>query len=652
MQVTIKDISDFYSEYPEFIGQILAETRFGMKTVEYADITAYDSEVYSIITSEHKKISCSPKHRFHDGEDWKYAKDFKLGDKILTKDGIEYIKQVSIEDDRRDLYDLQIEDVKEFYANDIVSHNSTITDAITYALFNKPYRKINKPQLINSVNGKNMLVEIEFETGNKKYLVRRGQKPNIFEIYCNDVLVKQKAAAKDDQTYLEKTVLKINYKSFTQIVILGSSTFVPFMQLTAASRRDVIEDLLDIRVFSVMNSLLKDRMTETKQAMSDVKKDIENLQSMISLQESHIQTLTKNTEEQIQNQEEQILNYTGLCTQEQKNVEKLQKNVSQLIEFVSKKNEVENKISECATHSVEYKSRLKAGRKEYEFFQNNDTCPTCSQIIEESLRKIKMQDGKKYLLEQKAALEEIERLQKQLREKHERMIEINEQIQEMNHEISISNSSIGQYQNYIETARNRIHKIRENTEDVNEEKGKLTKMKTKLKKREKRYSDLVYDWDMFDIAQELLKDKGIKTQIIKQYVPIINKLVNKYLQSMNFLVNFQLDENFNETIKSRYRDVFSYESFSEGEKSRIDLSLLLTWRTIARIKNSTNTNLLILDEVFDGPLDIDGGDDFMKLLHELGQENNVFVISHTQSLIDKFPSSITFTKEKNFSRMN
>lgn len=530
---------------------------------------------------------------------------------------------------------------------------SSITDAITYALFNKPYRKIRLPQLVNSVNGKNMLVEIEFETGNKNYLVRRGQKPNVFEIYCNDVLVKQKAAAKDDQTYLEKTVLKMNYKSFTQIVILGSSTFVPFMQLTATSRRDVIEDLLDIRVFSAMNSLLKDRMAETKAAMADVKKDIENLQSMISLQESHIQTLNKNTEEQIREQEEQIFNYECLSTKEQKKAKKLQKNVSQLIEFISKKNEVENKISECAAHSVEYKSRLKAGRKEYEFFQKNDSCPTCSQSIDETLRQSKMQDGKKYLLEQNASLEKLEKLQERLREKYNQMIQINERIQEMNHDISISNANINQYQNYIEAARNRIHKIRENTEDVNEEKAKLSKMKTKLKKREKRYSDLIYDWDIFDVAQELLKDKGIKTQIIKQYVPIINKLVNKYLQSMNFLVNFQLDENFNETIKSRYRDVFSYESFSEGEKARIDLSLLLTWRTIARIKNSTNTNLLILDEIFDQSIDIEGINDISTILDD-DKLTNTFIISHNMKWLDNsfFDETLNFSKVGNFSRMS
>ena len=532
------------------------------------------------------------------------------------------------------------------------SGKSTVADAITFVLYGKPYRKINKPQLVNSINGRDCRVEVEFTSGGADYKIIRGIKPTLFEIRKNGELIQEFAAAKDYQDYLEKNIIKMNYRSFTQIVILGSSTFVPFMQLSAAARREVIEELLDIKVFSSMNALLKDKMFDAKVSMKETTDLIEYIKSAIEMQESHIATLNKNAQEQLDENNQEIERYSELLEDEHKKIAWLNKTIAEIQKFVPIKEELEGQKLGITVELHAIKKEMKDVEKSIKFFDTQTECPSCFQEVPEEHRT-KMLDS--YNESSGKITENIQKLEASLSAKDEKFQLIQQSLDKCNQlqtELQVSLNNVSKYNDSIAAAQNRNASIQNQQSSIEEERIKLSKMKKKLSNKNKQYAGMVEAWDIFEVAQEILKDKGIKTLIIKQYVPIINKLVNKYLQSMNFLVNFTLDENFNEVIKSRYRDAFSYESFSEGEKSRIDLSLLLTWRAISRIKNnSTNTNLLMMDEIFDSSLDTDGGDDFMKLIYDLGADTNVFVISHNQALVDKFYSSIQFSKDKNFSRM-
>ena len=530
---------------------------------------------------------------------------------------------------------------------------STMLDALTFSLFGKPFRKINKPQLMNTSNNRDMVTEIEFRIGNRDYKVIRGLKPVIFEIYINGELLNQQAAMRDQQEYLEKNILKLNFKTFTQIVILGSSAFVPFMQLPAGHRREVIEDLLDIEIFSRMNVVLKQKVADLKERTTQNENAIALTEEKVKLQKEYIKTLKNDNEKKkkeyekvISDTEEEISALEGKTTEVQQQIEKLGKSADNF-------REVETRLGKANEIDFDLKQKIKQAKKEKKFYAENDNCPSCKQEIQSEFKQEIIETNENKISEldkaDKELQEKITELEEKLNERQKILDEINalqKNISEYNVEISSKNHFIGQVQKQIQSL---------STNDdtgVQPEQDKLQALVEEGTGLMKTKSVLSEEREVMNLAAMMLKDSGIKTKIIKQYVPIINKLVNKYLASMDFYINFELDENFSETINSRYRNEFSYASFSEGEKMRIDLSLLFTWRSVAKLKNSVSTNLLILDEVFDSSLDGNGTEDFMKILRAFGEETNVFVISHKGDVLqDRFNDVIRFEKKGNYSKM-
>jgi DNA repair exonuclease SbcCD ATPase subunit len=531
---------------------------------------------------------------------------------------------------------------------------STILDALSYALYAKPFRKINKNQLINSINSKGAEVEVEFSISTNNYKIIRGIKkygsPK-FEVYKNDELINQDASARDYQDVVEKNILKLNHKSFSQIVVLGSSTFVPFMQLSSQHRREVIEDLLDIQIFSTMNTLLKEKVATNKNKLMDVDYAINLAEEKISMQENYISQLKQNNEKRINDGKIKIAkadtqkkNHTDQIVTLQEEVERLQSEKADIDKVKTKKKKLEQ---------FEYKMQDKISKlsQEIDFYGNHDDCPTCKQNIEEDFKCDIMDKKQKVLDETNTGFNLLKEEYAKIEERLQAIQNTIEQINNIQTEISSHNSQINALNQLIES-------IKEDIETSNvpkqsdTEKVKLGELNDELDNYHQEKESLTNDKGVLDVASLILKDSGIKTRIIKQYVPIMNKLVNKYLASMDFFVQFELDENFNETIKSRYRDEFSYASFSEGEKMRIDLALLFTWRAIAKLRNSASTNLLIMDEVFDSSLDTTGTEEFLKILNDLTSDANIFIISHKgDQLMDKFHNTIRFEKVKNFSRI-
>jgi len=530
------------------------------------------------------------------------------------------------------------------------SGKSTLLDALCFVLFGKPFRNINKPQLVNAINQKDCLVEIEFETLSKKYKVVRGIKPNVFEIYCDSQLVQQSAAVKDYQEHLEKFILKINYKSFTQIVMLGSTSFTPFMQLSSTDRRAIIEDLLDIQIFSRMNNVLKEKFQLLKEKYSEAKYAFDLKTEKIQMQIQFIENLKKNTESKILQQEHEIAN-TQIKIEQCSAVEaNLQTNLSDLYTQISDKSKIDGKLTKFATIKNNLDKTITKVNSDIEFYDINDECPTCKQGIPHEHKSVIVQERKTKLKEVEDALQKLNDDVDQLVIRQEEIEELVLKIETKKSELTEIQSEISAEKRYIETLKKDIERIRNSKDDLNEENRKLVTLNLELVELEMNMKTLSEERLYYETATNLLKDTGIKTKIIKQYIPVINKLVNKYLSAMNFFVNFHLDESFKETIKSRHRDDFSYASFSEGEKQRIDMALMLTWRAVAKIKNSTNTNLLILDEIFDSSLDTNGTEDLMKIL-DLLKDSNLFVISHKGDILqDKFSNVVKFEKINNFSR--
>jgi len=529
---------------------------------------------------------------------------------------------------------------------------STMLDALCFALFGKPFRKINKPQLMNSVNQKDMLVETEFTVGKSRYRVLRGMKPHVFEIYKDNVLINQTASVRDYQNYLEQNILKLNFNSFTQIVILGSSSFVPFMQLPTGARREIIEDLLDIKIFTAMNILLKEKLQQNKNNLKDIKYKIDLEQEKLEVHQKYIDEMQSKNKERIDSLKAEIEKSESAISRLEVDITNNNSSVKELQESVNDEESVQKKLNEILKIESKFEEKLKKLKKEIKFYQDNDHCPTCDQDIDDEIKSKKVNQNESKILEVDEA---FEKLQIELDRENQRLLdimEINKQIQEFLEKVSDSNNQISSLNKYIKQLRTNIDTEVDDVSDLKDENKKVNDIKKQIKGYEKKRENEIHEKELLDVAAELLKDKGIKTQIVRQYVPVMNKLVNKYLAAMEFFVSFELNENFEETIKSRHRDSFSYASFSEGEKMRIDLSLVLTCRAIAKMKNSTNTNLLILDEVFDASLDSNGCDEFLKLLNELGKETNVFVISHKGDILqDKFRSVIKFEKHKNFSRI-
>jgi DNA repair exonuclease SbcCD ATPase subunit len=539
----------------------------------------------------------------------------------------------------------------------IIGHNgagkSTILDALCFGLFGKPFRKINKPQLLNSINGRDALVEVEFDIGQKKYKIVRGIKPNVFEIYCNSVLLNQDAAAKDYQEILEKNILKLNYKSFTQVVILGSASFVPFMQLSSSDRRTIIEDLLDIQIFSSMNVVLKDKMSSLKENMTKGRYAIELIEEKIAMQLTNIEEHKKHNDDEITKKKEDVDVSKKQLKNILKQVELINKHIVVLTSKVGdKKEKLEKKSKSLFTLQGKVESNIKKNVKDIEFYEHNDSCPTCKQSIESNFKSLQVEERKTKVATQQSGLEEISTELKKVTDEMQNVSVVIKHINDHSNEITKHNATMAAISNYIVKTQKEITELSVKYDDVEVDNIKLRDLRTDLIMHTEAQQEGSEAKQYYDYAAALLKDTGIKTKIIKQYLPIMNKLINKYLTAMDFFVNFNINENFEETIKSRHRDEFSYANFSEGEKMRIDLALLFTWRQIAKLKNSTNTNLLILDEVFDSSLDTVGTEEFLKLIHEMGTDTNVFVISHKgDQLFDKFRSVIKFEKKNNFSRI-
>jgi DNA repair exonuclease SbcCD ATPase subunit len=531
------------------------------------------------------------------------------------------------------------------------SGKSTMLDALCFGLFGKPFRNINKPQLLNSINQKDCLVEVEFDTGNKSYKIVRGIKPNKFEIYCDNNLINQEAAARDYQEFLEKFILKLNYKSFTQIVILGSASFTPFMQLSASDRRAIIEDLLDIQIFSTMGGLVKERLSTNKEGMSTKKHEIELTQQKYDMQKKHIDEMKQNNEDKVNEYVKEIQCHNETVSSLLVNVATLTAETGELQLVVASKIETETKVKKITKLESQIETNLSKFRKDISFFQSHDDCPTCRQAIASSFKEEELGNLSTRVQECEHGLTELE---KKLNEEQNKLNAINETQKLINQkqvEIATANTTITETNKMIARLQKLIEELKNSKVVTDLEEQRLKELKDSLLSLKEDLKLLIEEKSYYDVASALLKDSGIKTKIVKQYLPVINKLVNKYLASLDFFVNFNLDESFKETIKSRHRDEFSYNNFSEGEKQRIDMALMLTWRAVAKLKNSSNTNLLILDETFDSSLDANGTEELMKILHML-EGVNLFVISHKGDILqDKFANVIRFVKEKNFSRI-
>jgi DNA repair exonuclease SbcCD ATPase subunit len=530
---------------------------------------------------------------------------------------------------------------------------STILDALCFGLFGKPFRKINKPQLVNSINTKDCVVEVFFNIGQKQYKIVRGIKPNTFEIYVNDVLLNQDAAAKDYQEVLEKQILKLNYKSFTQVVILGSASFVPFMQLSANDRRTIIEDLLDIQIFSSMNGVVKEKLSEFKEDITKAKYGISLTEEKIKLQLQNIEEHKKHNDDEIA----KILAEIGKSKEQhntlRNDIELINKHVKLLNSKIGdKKEKLEKKSKGLFQVKGKIENNIKKNEKDIEFYQHNDNCPTCKQSIEPDFKEQQVEERTNKLGTQKTGLTEVETELQNITNEMSDITKIIQHIIEHQNQVTEHNATVRAISTYIDKLNKQYDELSVKVNSPQADNQKLLELKAEMFEFNTAYEELMNEKHYYEFAGSLLKDTGIKTKIIKQYLPIMNKLINKYLTAMDFFVNFNINENFEETIKSRHRDEFSYANFSEGEKMRIDLALLFTWRQIAKMKNSTNTNLLILDEVFDSSLDTVGTEEFLKLIHEMGQDTNVFVISHKgDQLFDKFRSVIKFEKKGNFSRI-
>jgi DNA repair exonuclease SbcCD ATPase subunit len=527
---------------------------------------------------------------------------------------------------------------------------STFLDAITFSLFGKPFRNINKPQLVNSINEKDCVVEVEFAIASKQYKIIRGIKPNVFEIYIDGELLNQDAKSKDYQEQLEKLILKMNYKSFTQIVILGSTNFTPFMQLSASDRRAVIEDLLDIQIFSSMNVIVKNKLHTLKDEAAQLKIQIDNTRDKIELHKKHLDELKKNTKEIVDAKKQEVRENTASLSDLETEATTKETEIDNLLLKVEDEDTTTKKFNKLNQLEAKIEGNIQKLEKDIEFYSVNSTCPTCDQAINNKEEKVhtcnskitELNEGLNKLKEESDAvlhrINTIKTTQKELKTLEQDLVRIN--------------TSRKQVRNYIAKLEKEIAEIESKPAMSDEFKAQSKELLNALQSFNEKRKEVSEQTQNYDIVAQLLKDGGIKSKIIKQYVPVINKLVNKYLAAMDFFVNFNIDEEFKETIKSRHRDDFSYENFSEGEKKRIDLALLFTWRSVAKLKNSVNTNLLIFDEVFDGSLDINGTEEFMKLINMMNDNTNIFVITHkSDQMVDKFKHTIRFGKVKNFSQV-
>lgn len=531
------------------------------------------------------------------------------------------------------------------------SGKSTFLDAMTFVLFGKSFRGVNIPQLTNSINNKDCMVEIEFSIGSDNYFVRRGLKPKEFEIYKNDIMLPQESRSKDYQKILEEHILKMTYKAFCQVVILGSSNYIPFMQLTAADRRSVVEDLLDINVFSVMNILIKGRIQQTKEQIKNIDTKLEIIKEKIETKKEYINKLKKKSIDSVDNNKKEIQDIKEQMVNNQENIKDYEEKVSILMDSIYDKDGVENKLLKIEDLEKQMKNNIKRIKKEIQFFDGIDNCPTCKQDINEEHKTCAIYEKTKRKDEIESGLDDIAT---EIKNVESRLSDINKTLYEIGNlerEISKNQNIITSHNQYISKLQDNITYILNESVEVDRENDILQQLVGEGVGETNERKEHIDDKHYYEIAATLLKDSGIKSKIIKQYLPVMNKLINGYLKDLDFFCLFELDENFNETIKSRHRDEFTYQSFSEGERLRIDLSLLLAWRDVSRMKNSVNCNILILDEVFDSSLDMTGTEEFLGIIKSIGNKSNVFVISHKEGMTDKFDNYIEFVKKGNFSKI-
>jgi len=527
---------------------------------------------------------------------------------------------------------------------------STILDALCFSLFGKPFRNVNKGQLINSINGKGCLVEVEFEVNGKEYKIIRGIKPNVFEIWCENEMLNQDAASRDYQKILEQQILRLNYKTFTQVVILGSASFVPFMQLSSSQRREVIEDILDIRIFSTMNSLLKEKAQETKDAILRIENEIKSAKDKVESQQAIIKTIAEAKSSAIESIVSKISTNNDEILSVEGEVELIVSEIHTLQASINDKDNVSEDIDKAKSIRSKLLQKIETCEHHSEFFNEHDVCPSCNQDIAEEYKESIVKDLNEKMLDNNTKINELETILTNLNEKLSEIQKVVGQITDKNIELSTRNSTITLLNKQIRELEAETQRVKSDTTNIDEEKSKLKELAQDALNKITQKNLLLEHRNIEEVANVLLKDTGIKTAIIREYLPAMNKLINKYLNAMDTYIHFELDEAFNESIKSRFRDEFTYASFSEGEKMRIDLAILFTWRSIAKMKNSVNTNLLLLDEIFDSSLDTAGTDYFLTLMNTLGGNSNIFVISHKgDQLFDKFRSVIKFEKRNDFS---
>ena len=526
---------------------------------------------------------------------------------------------------------------------------STILDALTFGLFGKPFRKISKSSLVNSINDRDTVVEVEFTIGKNEYQVMRAIKPNKLEISVNGQLFNQEAAVNDQQKNFEKNVLKMNFKSFTQVVILGASTFVPFMRMPLGQRREIIEDILDIQIFSTMNDNLRAKVKINNEELRDVEYELELVKNKITIQKEHMLNLEKRDKEEIDRKKQKIVEYEQKETDNSDIITNLTQQILRLNEEMLDYKQSSKKLTKLNTYLMKLTHKLNSIKKEHKFFEDNHVCPTCTQTLEDTFREEKISNGKNKIREMEEGFDELNNAIGEEQTRVEKFNELSTEISDLNSQVTQTNYEITSIRKAITDINNEIEEIHNDNADAKAEYSKLKVLVSDKKDLSVQLDETRKDKDTLSVASKLLKDSGIKTRIIKTYLPTMNKMIAHYLGNMEFYVNFTLDENFEETIKSRYRDVFSYESFSEGEKARIDIALLLTWRSIAKLKNSVDTNLLILDEIFDGSLDQSGTSELGWILRNFDDRTNVFVISHKEAMSDKFERTLIVEKPKNFS---
>lgn len=526
---------------------------------------------------------------------------------------------------------------------------STILCALTFALFGKPFRNVNKGQLVNSINGKNCLVELEFSTNGREYTVKRGIKPNVFEIWCDGEMINQDAALKDYQKVLEQQIIKLNYKTFTQVVILGSATFVPFMQLSSVQRREVIEDILDIKVFSLMNLILKDKAASVKDQIQRIEHDIANHKSRIASQKKLIEVLETNKQSLIDGIQSKIdANIKQIAVTQEKIAEATKEMES--VKDKANSDEINKALAAANKMKMKIGTTIDSCNHTVEFFSENATCPTCSQHIAEDHKETVLTGINKKIDEHQAKLQQVEDALTKLYKQLDKASHYADKLRDYSIEISTYTNQINMLSSQNQEMMQEISKTSSDTASLTEEKSKMKELAEEAIEMVSMKSELLDSRQLHDVAAALLKDTGIKTAIIREYLPVMNKLINKYLSALDFFVKFELDESFQEVIKSRGRDAFTYDSFSEGEKRRLDLAILFTWRQIAKMKNSVNTNLMILDEILDGALDGAGIDYFLSIMNQFGEQTNIFVISHkVDQMVDRFDHVVRIEKKNDFS---